>query len=105
MILCCHQRGGGTVFNVPVNFEPHLSYVCNTLSYGSTVYTDEYLAYRKLKEYDHDTICRGTSMQGAIFAQTTANAEPIHSSTGLESSEVSTSTICIQRDLSLCATI
>jgi transposase len=86
-------------------FEPLLSYVCNTVSYGSTVYTDEYPAYRKLKKYDHDTVCHGTSMQGAIFAQTTANAEPIHSSTGLESSEESTSTICIQKDLSLCATI
>jgi hypothetical protein len=62
MILCCHQRGGRTVFNVPVNFDPLLSHVCNTVSYGSTVYTDEYLAYRKLKEYgfDHDTVCHGT---------------------------------------------
>jgi transposase-like protein len=61
MILCCHQRGGRTVFNVPVNFEPLLSHIYNTVSYGSTVYTDEYLAYRKLQEYgfEHDTVCHG----------------------------------------------
>jgi transposase-like protein len=59
MILCCHQRNGRTFLNVPANGEPLSSLVCNTVSYGSTVYTDEYPAYQKLIEYgfEHDTVC------------------------------------------------
>lgn len=59
MILCCHQRNGRTVFTVPVNRGTLSSLVCNTVSYGSTVYTDEYGAYRRLCEYgfEHDTVC------------------------------------------------
>ncbi len=59
MILCCHQRGDATLFGVPANDDPLASQVCNTVTYGSTVYTDDYPAYEKLAEYgfDHDTVC------------------------------------------------
>ncbi|MGI0101247.1 MAG: IS1595 family transposase [Nitrosotalea sp.] len=109
MILCCHQRGGRTVFNVPVNRDPLTSHVCNTVSYGSTVYTDEYLAYRKLKEcgFKHDTVCHGILeyARGDIHT-TTVNAGPTSSRCGLPSSWVSTSIICIsmQRHSSFCTT-
>jgi transposase-like protein len=59
MVLCCHQREGATLFNVPVNDIPLVSQVCGSVSYGSSVYTDDYPAYGNLRRYGfaHDTVC------------------------------------------------
>ena len=59
MILCCYQRGGPTLFNVPQDSQPLASYVCDTVSYGSSVYTDDYPAYDRLRDYGfgHHTVC------------------------------------------------
>lgn len=62
MVVCCHQRGGMTLFGVPQKNDSLASHVCDTVSYGSTVYTDDYRAYKNLAQYgfDHDTVCHGT---------------------------------------------
>lgn len=51
MITCIHERGSGmTLFDVPIQ-QPLLDVVCSSVSYGSTVYTDEYRAYGQLQEH------------------------------------------------------
>lgn len=50
MITSIHERGGMTVFDVPIE-QPLVDVVCGSVSYGSTVYTDEYSAYDHLQEY------------------------------------------------------
>jgi len=51
MVMCYHQRNGSTLFDVPTNYDSIASMVCKTTRYGSTVYTDEYVAYSPLKEH------------------------------------------------------
>ncbi len=53
MIMCIHQRrrkGGMTYFDVPLK-QSLISNIRNIVHYHSKIYTDEYLAYRKLNEY------------------------------------------------------
>ncbi len=58
MVMCYHQRNGSTVFDVPVHHDSIADLVCNTVAYGSTVYTDDYVAYLPLKEhgFEHETV-------------------------------------------------
>jgi transposase-like protein len=51
MVMCYHQRNGSTLFDVPVHYDSITSLVCKTTGYGSTVYTDDYVAYLALKEH------------------------------------------------------
>jgi transposase-like protein len=50
MITCIHQRNGMTYFYVPL-LQSLLDIVCTRVQYGSTIFTDEYLAYDKLEEH------------------------------------------------------
>ncbi len=61
MIMCIHQRrrkGGMTYFDVPLK-QSLISNIRNIVHYHSKIYTDEYLAYRKLNEYGfvHRHVC------------------------------------------------
>ncbi|MEM2761176.1 MAG: IS1595 family transposase [Nitrososphaerales archaeon] len=58
MVMCYHQRNGSTVFDVPVSYDSIASLVCKKVGYGSTVYTDEYVAYSPLKAsgFEHESV-------------------------------------------------
>jgi transposase len=58
MVMCYHERNGKTVFGVPMNYDSISGLVCSTVSYASTVYTDEYVAYSPLKEhgFKHESV-------------------------------------------------
>jgi transposase-like protein len=60
MIICIHQRGRGgmTYFDVRTK-QSLISNICRLVDRHSKVYTDEYLGYRKLKEYGfvHKQVC------------------------------------------------
>lgn len=66
MITCIHERGGMTVFDVPVQ-QPLVDIVCGSVSYGSTVYTDEYLAYDQLE--GHGFVHECVSHSGKEYAR------------------------------------
>lgn len=66
MITCIHERGGMTVFDVPVQ-QPLVDVVCGSVSYGSTVYTDEYRAYDQLQE--HGFVHECVSHSGKEYAR------------------------------------
>jgi len=51
MVMCYHERNGKTVFDAPTNYDSISSLVCRTVGYGSSVYTDEYVAYSPLNEH------------------------------------------------------
>jgi transposase-like protein len=52
MITCMHQRGNGmTCFDVSSGNNSILDIVCKNVAYGSTIFTDEYRAYNRLKEH------------------------------------------------------
>ncbi|MEM2759647.1 MAG: hypothetical protein QXU32_08975 [Nitrososphaerales archaeon] len=57
--MCYHQRDGITVFDVPVYYYSVSALACKTIDYGSSAYTDEYMAYAPLKEYgfQHESVC------------------------------------------------
>ena len=44
MVMCYHQRNGRTVFDVSIHHDYIPSLVCRNVTYGSAVYTDEYVA-------------------------------------------------------------
>lgn len=50
MITVIHQRNGLTYFDVPVK-KSLIEMVCNSVKYGSTIFTDEYRAYDSLEEH------------------------------------------------------
>jgi transposase-like protein len=59
MVMCYHERDGSTAFDVPVHYDSISGLVCMTVGYGSTVYTDDYVAYSSLKEHGfvHGSVC------------------------------------------------
>lgn len=65
-IACIHERGGMTLFDVPVK-QPLVDVVCGSVSYGSTVYTDEYRAYDQLK--GHGFVHECVSHSGKEYAR------------------------------------
>ncbi len=62
MVMCYHQRNGSTVFDVPQHYDSISSLLCKNVDYGSTVYTDDYVAYMPLKEhgFKHSTVCHSS---------------------------------------------
>ncbi len=58
MITCIHQRNGMTYFDVPAVHQSLLDIVCNRVQYGSTIFTDEYMAYDRLEEHVHTQKCQ-----------------------------------------------
>jgi len=50
MIICYHQRDGNTIFDVPID-EKIISLVCKRVEYASNIYTDDFKAYDRLREY------------------------------------------------------
>ncbi len=64
MVMCYHQRNGSTVFDVPAHnhYDSITSLVCKTIGYGTMVYTDDYVAYSRLKEhgFEHESVCHSS---------------------------------------------
>ena len=61
MIICVHQRGGMTYFDVHDTKQSLISNICRLINchHHTKVYTDEYLAYENLKKYGfvHKQVC------------------------------------------------
>ena len=48
-----------TLFGVPTNDDTLASQVCDTVTYGATLNTDDYRSYQRMVEFgfDHHTVC------------------------------------------------
>ena len=58
MVMCYYQRGGDVTFEVPQNYSSIASLVCNVISKGTRINTDEFRAHHSLKSlgYEHHTV-------------------------------------------------
>lgn len=57
MVVSMHERGGPTIFDVPINRQI-MDIVCSNVQYGSNINTDDYAAYDSLSSYgfSHESV-------------------------------------------------